>query len=253
MLEVNRGAVNSAVLSELGRYPLYISCLKLMIGFWIHIINSSANSLINISYHANKLIKNGFCQQLEKFLKDIGFHHVWNNQNTFSKRRLMKSVDNKLQENYVRHWKRTLDENSEVYCSKLRTYKDLKHTYDLEKYLLLDVDKLHIKNFLKIRISNSKLMIEWGRYKHLETDKRLCPLCQIDVETEFHFIMCCPCFKKERETLFQNIYNVVPTFKDKNEFEQFEYLLQYNEYDITKICVSSISNMYNERMSRTGS
>ena len=145
MLEVNRGAVNSAVLSELGRYPLYISCLKLMIGFWIHIINSSANSLINISYHANKLIKNGFCQQLEKFLKDIGFHHVWNNQNTFSKRRLMKSVDNKLQENYVRHWKRTLDENSEVYCSKLRTYKDLKHTYDLEKYLLLDVDKLHIK------------------------------------------------------------------------------------------------------------
>ena len=77
-------------------------------------------------------------------------------------------------------------------------------------------------------------------------------MCQIDVETEFHFIMCCPCFKKERETLFQNIYNVVPTFKDKNEFEQFEYLLQYNEYDIAKICVSSISNMYNERLSRLG-
>ena len=252
MLEVDRGAVNSAVLSELGRYPLYISSLKLMIGFWIHIINSNANSLINIAYHANKLIKNGFCHQLESFLKDIGFYHIWVNQNTFSKQRLIKSIGIKLQEIYLRHWKRTLDENSEVYCSKLRTYKNLKHTYDLEKYLLLDVDKLHIKNFLKIRISNSKLMVERGRHKNLEIDKRLCPMCQIDVETEFHFIMCCPDLKKERENLFQNINNVVPTFKDKNEHDKFTYLLKYNDYDITKMCVSSISNMYNERQSRLG-
>ena len=148
MLELNRGAVNSAVLSELGRYPLYISSLKLMIGFWIHMINSNVNSLVNIAYHSNMLIRNGFCQQLEAFLKDIGFHHVWDNQNTFSKRQLIKSIGNKLQERYIRHWKRTLDENSEEYCNKLRTYKDLKQTYDLEKYLLLDFDKLHIKKKL---------------------------------------------------------------------------------------------------------
>ena len=95
-------------------------------------------------------------------------------------------------------------------------------------------------------------MVERGRHKNLEIDKRLCPLCQIDVETEFHFIMCCPDLKKERENLFKNINNVVPTFKDKNEHDKFTYLLKYNDYDITKMCVSSISNMYNERQSRLG-
>ena len=67
-------------------------------------------------------------------------------------------------------------------------------------------------------------MIEWGRYENLEIDKRLCHLCQIGVETEFHFIMCCHLLKKGREMLFQNIYNVVPTFKDKTEYEQFVYI-----------------------------
>ena len=85
VLGLNIGAVNSAVLSELGRYPLPISSLKMMIGFWYHIINANANKLIKIAYEANMKIKNGFCQKLELFMKDLGFSHIWENQNTFSK------------------------------------------------------------------------------------------------------------------------------------------------------------------------
>ena len=111
-------------------------------------------------------------------MKDLGFSHIWENQNTFSKRHLVKSVGKKLQERYVRYWKRIFEEDSDVYCSsKLRTYKDLKCTYNLEQYLLLDIDKLQVRNYLKIRISNSRLMIEQGRHKQLEVNKRICPIC----------------------------------------------------------------------------
>ena len=112
----------------------------------------------------------------------------------------MKSVGNKLQERYVRYWKRIFDEDSDVYCSKLRTYKDLKCTYNLERYLLLDIDKLHVKNYLKVRISNSRLTIEQGRHKQLEVNKRVCPICLSEIETEFHFIMKCPSFNDQRWT-----------------------------------------------------
>ena len=251
MLGLNRGAVNSAVLSELGRYPLSIASLKLTIGFWLHVINSNDDSLINIAYHSNMKIKKGFCQQLKIFLKDIGFDHIWVNQNTFSKRQLIKCIGNKLQERYIRHWQRILDENSEIYCSKLRTYKDLKDTYNLEKYLLLDIDKSQVKNYLRIRISSSKLMIEQGRHKNLEVNKRLCPTCQSDIETEFHFIMLCPSYKEQREKLLNNICNIIPSFKNMSELNKFKYIMQSRDYDISKICVNSISNMYNERLNNT--
>ena len=192
--------------------------------------------------------KNGFCQKLEFFMKDLGFSHIWENQNTFSKRQLVKSVGNKLQERYVRYWKIIFDEDSGVYCSKLRTYKDLKCTYNLERYLLLDIDKLHVKNYLKVRIYNSRLMIEQGRHKQLEVNKRVCPICLSEIETEFHFIMKCPSFNDQREKLFHNIYTIVPSFKDMSETDKFVFIMQSNDYDISKICVTSIGNMYNDRI-----
>ena len=70
------------------------------------------------------------------------------------------------------------------------------------------------------------------------------------IETEFHFIICCPYLKQERENLFKKISDIVPTFKDKNPHEKFLYLLKTNDYDVTKISVSSISNMYIERLGR---
>ena len=231
ILGLNRGAVNSAVLSELGRYPLLISSLKLMIGFWCHITNKHTNDLVNKAYQANIKLENGFCQKLEFFIKDLGFSHIWENQSTFSKRCLVNSVGKKLQERYIRYWKRIFDESSDVYCSKLRTYKDLKHTYNIEQYLLLDIEKLHTKNYLKLRISNSRLMIEQGRHKQLEINKRICPKCSQEIETEFHFIMSCPTFNNHRENLFNTIHAIL-----------------YRLYDISKILVTSVSNMYNERV-----
>ena len=251
ILGLNRGAVNSAVLSELGRYPLSIASLKMMIGFWLHVINSNGDSLINTAYHSNMNIKKGFCQQLETLLKDIGFYHIWENQNTFSKRGLIKCVGNKLQERYIRHWQRVLDETSDIFCSKLRTYKDIKDTYNIEKYLLLDIDKSQVQNYLRIRISNSKLMIEQGRHKNLKVNKRLCPTCQSDVETEIHFIMSCPSYKEEREKLFESICHVIPSFITMNVQSKFKFIMQSNEYDISMICVKAISNMYNNRLMNT--
>ena len=84
----------------------------------------------------------------------------------------------------------------------------------MEKFLHSDVDKFAI--FVKIRISNSNLNIERGRYIKLPVEKRICPLCNIEPEDEIHFILKCPKLDECCKELFSNISSVVPSFI--NEF-----------------------------------
>ena len=54
-------------------------------------------------------------------------------------------------------------------------------------FLTLSLEKSIIKNFIKIRISNSNVEIEKGRYQKLDVKDRICrpKLCKLDVEDEF--------------------------------------------------------------------
>ena len=63
--------------------------------------------------------------------------------------------------------------------NKLRTYRKLKEKFEIENFLKLDIGKTDMSNFMRIRISNSNLMIEKGRHKKLSVDLRICPLLQM--------------------------------------------------------------------------
>ena len=93
-------------------------------------------------------------------LSKLNFTHVWENQCTFSKKRLLLAIVKKLNENYIIFGRKCLfnDDNS-INGNKIRTYRKFKVKYELEKYLLLNLDKNVIKNYAKIRISNSKVCI----------------------------------------------------------------------------------------------
>ena len=63
--------------------------------------------------------------------------------------------------------------------------------------------------------------------------------------------MKCSSLNDQREQLFHNIYTIVPSFKDMSETDEFLFIMQTNDYDISKICVTSIGNMYNDRIGDT--
>ena len=63
--------------------------------------------------------------------------------------------------------------------------------------------------------------------------------------------MTCPSFNNHREKLFNNIYAIVPSFKNMSETDMFMFIMQNNDYDISKICVTNISNMYNDKIGHT--
>ena len=85
---MNRSAVNSAVLAELGLLPLSVCALNLSVGFWLHLLQSDENNIAK-KHFIN--IKRSFGSNLRSFLYQIGFGHIWENQSTFSKSKLMKA------------------------------------------------------------------------------------------------------------------------------------------------------------------
>ena len=57
----------------------------------------------------------------------------------------------------------------------------------MENFLKLDIDRSDISNFVRLRISNSILMIEKSMHRQIDLENRSSPLCKFEVEDELHF------------------------------------------------------------------
>ena len=123
---LNRAAVNVALLSETGRFPLGIYAIKTTIGFWHHIVNLKNTSLAKKAYNDIFKANIGMCNKLQSLFHSLNFHHVWNNQNTPSIKCLTKAMLNKLKEKYIKYWKTCLTEDNDNFMNKMQCYKDLK-------------------------------------------------------------------------------------------------------------------------------
>ena len=249
VLGTNRSAMNSAILAETGRFPLALTSLKdTIIGFWHHMANSPWISLVNKTYAEDKNTNINYCKYIESFLSTLSFSHVWENQNTFSINRLKKAIHAKLRDRYIKSWKDALcNEKSTEYSTKLQTYKTFKLEYKMENYLSLDIEKLHVTKFTKLRISNSNLMIEEGRYKKLKPEERRCPLCKSGIEDEPHFLVTCPCLNDPRLKLYSKLNDILPDFLSLNNNDKFKLMMSTSEIDLNVIIVKGISVMFDKR------
>ena len=101
VLGVHSKASNFAVLSELGQYPLVLSALVSCINFWLHILQSNDNSLVNKAYREQCNNSNSqWLSFVKKLLCDLGFSHIWENHSTFNSASLLLCIKNKLKERY---------------------------------------------------------------------------------------------------------------------------------------------------------
>ena len=132
--------------------------------------------------------------------------------------------------------------------NKLRTYRKIKDKYELEKYLLSDIDRHAVSTFAKLRISNSKLFIEEGRHYKIPLEQRLCRLCQVELD-ENHFVLKCSKLAHARANMINRLNETVAVFNSMDDSSKLKFILSSNDNDITNICISGLSNMYIVRQS----
>ena len=218
VLHVNASTPTCMVYGELGIFPVDIYAKLRMIKFWTSLLMDDTNKysarmykvICNIGSNLNdeKQIKR-FSNQFKWFsavkniLDNCGLSYVWLDQNIDQNMAnfIYSSVKQCLKDQFIQKWYESVYD-----CSKCINYRIFKQEFGLEKYLYMLPDKYWV-SLVKLRLSNSKLPIEVGRYTHLERHERFCNLCHSNlIGDEYHLVLECEALKELRSNYISRFY-----------------------------------------------
>ena len=148
----------------------------------------------------------------------------------------IKLLESKLMEKYVEKWSDCLNKvesNTGVGFNKLRTYCGFKQVFGVEPYVRNR--NIHFRDrqaLARIRCGTAPIAIELMRYSnstYIPCTERICSLCSLGIEDEFHFIMLCDLYDDIRLDLFDTCNLMCDGFNNLTEREKFNMLLSHEE------------------------
>ena len=202
--------------SELGRYKLDVFKKLRAIKYWFRIIALPENRYPKLCYkiQVRWVTNNTDCWLLHirNLLFSTGFGEVWLNQGVGHVDNFMRTFKQRLVDMDKQMLNMDIQDND-----RLRTYKILKTNFGIESYLFNVKNRVFRTLITKFSGGLLKLECNIGRYNNIPFHDRLCPLCQSDIETEFHFLLVCPVLMPVRQKYFSAIWYTYPS---KNKFVQ---------------------------------
>ena len=146
-------------------------------------------------------------------------------------------VKNLLFENDESDW-----DISRYKSDKLRYYNLFKSKKEPEEYINLNSNKYHRSLLAQFRCGILPIQIEVGRYRGLDLCLRICPVCELEIEDEIHFLCKCKAYDNFRNALFRNATIDNPEFPNYDEIDKFRYLLSEQQRSVMKFLSKAISH-----------
>lgn len=219
VLGVHKKAQNTAVLGELGRYPLGLDIAANAVLYLEHLIHDE---------HVNPLVKDALtsnqCQAKSWFKKvnDMRNYIFRGNRLNGRFRKITRnSIKFYLSAEFNTFWTKKIQDEP-----KMRTYIKFKSKFVLEEYLCLVPFKQR-RALTRLRISAHQLAIERGRYTRPPTavEGRTCEYCPSKIEDEMHVMLECAVNQSARAELFSSIENICPNFSALGGESKFIYMM----------------------------
>ena len=111
-------------------------------------------------------------------------------------------------------------------------YREFKSLLAPEKYLTCILDSKLRKMLIKFRCGLLRLRLNEGRWLNVDISERICPLCKLGIESEYHFLFVCPEYCTLRSKYLPYVYQTQPNF------HKFKSLLSSNnEIVIRNLCI----------------
>ena len=118
--------------------------------------------------------------------------------------------------------------------NKLRTYCCFKKQFFTEHYVKKFTVSFKDRQALaRLRCGAAPIAIEQGRYSngvYVPSDERICPVCSVGVEDEFHFLIYCNLYEDIRMDLFEKCIEINPIFGTLEPREQFYMLMSHTDF-----------------------
>ena len=219
-----------------------------MIKYWAHLETLPKERLVKMVYeHAKNNNYSVWYSSVKHTLANLQIDiSTIKLTDSLSKRAFIKGVEKKLKDKSKDQWKTKIvtSSNPKFNC-KLRTYNLFKTDFKMESYITKTENFQKKQYFSKLRLSNHRLEIESGRYKNIKAESRLCNQCNHPdkpVEDELHFIINCPKYNKERQSLFSKLQENNQSFDKLNDSEKFKYIMTCEEN------INDINTLFHRRL-----
>ena len=263
ILGVNNRSSSIAVLAETGQYPLTFDICRCLAKYWARMRNLDTKSLLYNAFEENKLMVKDNCScwlgNFEKILRSsemyvdesgtcIDIHDIGEDDKTAG-----EMVYDRLKEMYDNQF--TMDLGSDITHNiegnKLRTYRKFKTNIAEEKYLTYVKSFDLRKNICRLRISSHNLPIETGRHRRPEkipANLRFCTDCNLNlIGDEYHIIMICKKFHREREDYFDKINSTYIGFNNLETDEKFKIIMEMENERVVDNTLSFIRKIIKSR------
>ena len=211
ILGLKSATTNAMIYFELGRLPLECVRKLRILKYWLKLLTTK-NCILKSCYDhmyeemSRKQNCKNWVVHVKSILKNVGLFNLWLNQYTLKPQYMFAVAKQRIFDNC----KQTIlsDINS---SSKCRIYKHLIDHFTLQSYLTKRIPMQYKKLICKLRVSSHCLLIETGRYKNIPLERRVCPLCTLAVEDEFHFFFECPYYSHLRTKFLKKYYYIRPS------------------------------------------
>jgi hypothetical protein len=230
ILGIHRKAQGTAILGELGRYPLGIDITANSVLYLKHLLTDKVSPLLRDAIVCNSYLPGGkgWSHKVDRIQ-----HYIFNENRLSHCGKVQinrKSIKYFLESEYNTHWLGKIKTEP-----KMRTYVKFKYHFVMEDYLSI-LSYEHRRSFSRFRISAHNLAIERGQYTRPPTPiiNRTCQHCPTQVEDEFHFLLECTAHQSGRLQLLDEIKHICPQFAQLDDHHKFVYMLSATG-DTTKL------------------
>ena len=199
---------------ELGQTNISITFIKLILGFWIRLLNMNDHRLTRIAYkhyfynHMDP-VKFNWALKVKSIIENSGFSFVWLSQDPDIATKFLPQI----LLSYIDQYKQ-LDMISMERSQHHPHYKFIKLTLFIEDYITSKID-ISLKRILfQLRLNQETIFFEGKLFKINPKDK--CKFCNLGKpETWEHVFLYCPMYK------FYRLKYLSPFLMHQNNFNNF--------------------------------
>ena len=200
---------NDLVYGETGRYPIYVNSAVQCMRYWLKLLQMEMSRIPKKAYdmllNLDMKGKKNWVTDIRICLFENGFGEVWLNQGVGNIYRFIKVFRQRLIDCNWQKWNDHI-QNSD----RFSMYRSFSHTHDIKPYLTINMDRYLLCATSRFRLGVSGLATHLYRYRQINDNDMLCPLCGLDKDDEFHFVLCCPLLDEIREIFIPAKYYQQP-------------------------------------------
>lgn len=208
--KVRQSTPNYMVYGETGTFPLSVKIKIRMIKFWKRLVTGKTDKISFQIYRAmlNDQITNNkgnytWLNAIKNIFTETGCYHIWLEQYLDDTK--VNAISRILRDQAIQHLNASCSNSN-----KGRNYTKLKTSWGTLPNIY-NIKHDNLISLIKFRTSNHRLPVEVGRYNDTPFHERRCPFCVNSLGDEYHYIMECNHFKRQRKLYIKEEYFIRPS------------------------------------------